>query len=294
MRKVLLAGIGVLVLAAAVWLEPTGVVQGWLRGEAFYRNRPAHYWSKGLTDPDPKTEMAARQALKEGGSQAVPVLAELLRSDRVGARWKAAEMLGQMEKEAQPAVPALVQALHDDDAHVRFVAASALDALGYTGSETIPVWQTMLSSDNPLPAIRGLAHCGTAAAPAVPRLIELLQDRDSEIRWNAARTLGLIGPQAKAAVPALISALKKDDDPLVREHAAEALGDIGPDAKDAVEPLTAALKDPDARVRRDAVRSLGQIGPSAKSAVADVQRLLKDPVERVRKAAEAAYQKLLK
>jgi hypothetical protein len=30
--------------AFAVWLEPTRVVWGWLRGEAFYQGRPTSYW----------------------------------------------------------------------------------------------------------------------------------------------------------------------------------------------------------------------------------------------------------
>jgi hypothetical protein len=30
--------------AFTVWLEPTRVVWGWLRGEAFYQGRPTSYW----------------------------------------------------------------------------------------------------------------------------------------------------------------------------------------------------------------------------------------------------------
>src|SRR5687768_14411778 len=37
------------VLAAfAIWLEPTRVVWGWLRGEAFYQGRPTCYWRTEL------------------------------------------------------------------------------------------------------------------------------------------------------------------------------------------------------------------------------------------------------
>jgi hypothetical protein len=39
--------IALLLLAVAafvVWLEPTRVVWGWLRGEAFYEGRPTSYW----------------------------------------------------------------------------------------------------------------------------------------------------------------------------------------------------------------------------------------------------------
>jgi hypothetical protein len=34
--------------AFAVWLEPTRVVWGWLRGEAFYQGRPASWWANEL------------------------------------------------------------------------------------------------------------------------------------------------------------------------------------------------------------------------------------------------------
>ena len=33
----------------AVWLEPTRVVWGWLRGAAFYQGRPASYWRAELS-----------------------------------------------------------------------------------------------------------------------------------------------------------------------------------------------------------------------------------------------------
>ena len=35
-------------LAVVCWFEPTGVVRGWLRGEAFYQGRPTNYWSREL------------------------------------------------------------------------------------------------------------------------------------------------------------------------------------------------------------------------------------------------------
>jgi len=35
--------------AFAVWLEPTRVVWGWLRGEAFYQGRPTSWWRQELS-----------------------------------------------------------------------------------------------------------------------------------------------------------------------------------------------------------------------------------------------------
>lgn len=54
-------------LAVGVWIEPTGVVLGWMDGEAFYKNRPTRYWGKVLTSSDPATQVQTHKALKEGG-----------------------------------------------------------------------------------------------------------------------------------------------------------------------------------------------------------------------------------
>jgi len=95
---------------------------------------------------------------------------------------------------------------------------------------------------------------------------QLLTDESLGVRYRAARFLGRIGPQAHAAVPALIQTL---DDPSksVRHYAARALGDIGRQAKTAVPALTVALTDKDLRVRSSAAYALGQIGPEAKNAL---------------------------
>jgi HEAT repeat protein len=93
----------------------------------------------------------------------------------------------------------------------------------------------------------------------VAELIEELTDEDEETRKDAAAALGEIGPPAKGAVSALVTALKKDVDEEVRRNAATALGDIGPAAKDAVPALTEALKDEDEDVRSSAEESLKKI-----------------------------------
>ena len=44
-RRLLRWSLILVILAAfAVWLEPTRVIWGWLRGEAFYQGRPTSYW----------------------------------------------------------------------------------------------------------------------------------------------------------------------------------------------------------------------------------------------------------
>ena len=40
----------VILVAFGVWLEPTRVVWGWLRGEAFYEGRPTSWWEHELAN----------------------------------------------------------------------------------------------------------------------------------------------------------------------------------------------------------------------------------------------------
>lgn len=102
-----------------------------------------------------------------------------------------------------------------------------------------------------------------------------MADEDRSVRLKSVVALARIGPDAKAAVPALTEALKNRD-PDLREEAAKALGHIGPDAKTAVPVLIRALKDKVDGVRRDAVVALGCIGPDAKAAVPELAEALKD------------------
>jgi HEAT repeat protein len=85
---------------------------------------------------------------------------------------------------------------------------------------------------------------GKNAKEAVPPIAELLtESSDDQIRWNAARTLGSIGPFAASAVPELTAALERDPDLVVRWWAAKALGAIGPAATSAIPQLTKAMKN---------------------------------------------------
>ncbi len=126
---------------------------------------------------------------------------------------------------------------------------------------------------------------------SVPKLIEALQAKDSNIRERAFESLGRIRPGAKVAVPALINALF-DSDSNVRERAIKSLGDIGPEAKDAVPALLKAFLDSDKDVREKASIAIGKIG-YVDNVVLDSIKILAahDPEPDVRTAASNALQK---
>jgi len=96
--------------------------------------------------------------------------------------------------------------------------------------------------------------------------------------------------QAQGAL-GLSDALKSPQ-PLVRQNAALALGEVGPEAKAAVPALAEALRDPEWVVRRQAAVALGRLGPDARPAVPALQRLTHDANSLVRKAAVEALQKV--
>jgi HEAT repeat protein len=106
---------------------------------------------------------------------------------------------------------------------------------------------------------------GPAAAPAVPALTKLLYHRSAAS--SAADALGEIGPPARAAVLALIRAMKDPDTNGYRSNlrldATKAIGGIGPGAKAALPALIEALGDDWDEVSEAAVRSLARIGPAS-------------------------------
>jgi HEAT repeat protein len=65
------------------------------------------------------------------------------------------------------------------------------------------------------------------AQPAVPALVQALQDQSAAVREASARSLGKIGAPAKPAIPELVR-LAQDKDNSVRAAAAEALQRIEP------------------------------------------------------------------
>ncbi len=97
-------------------------------------------------------------------------------------------------------------------------------------------------SATPIPALRratieAIGAMGPEAKPAVAALSKvLLEDQDFVLRRSAAFALGEIGAEARAAAGPLGRALQ-DGDPSVRYDAAQSLSVIGPDAKAAVPEL---------------------------------------------------------
>ena len=85
-------------------------------------------------------------------------------------------------------------------------------------------------------------------------------------REAATIEMGLFGPPARAAVPALLQVLKGNDD-VVRGRAATALGRIHADPEIVIPALLACLTDSENDPRAEAAEALGNYGDKAKAAV---------------------------
>jgi HEAT repeat protein len=160
----------------------------------------------------------------------------------------------------------------------------------------------------------------------VLRLVKRLDRSNSNNRADLARTLGIIGPEAKMAIPTLLKLLKdeandvtagvladslakigppaaqdliilrdaaNDLNPKVRAYAASSIGAIGPAAGSALTVLVAAAKDKNVEVRQNAIRSMGKMGGNGKETILPVlTNALKDPEHEVRVAAGTSLESM--
>ena len=90
-------------------------------------SKSATAWRKELRNPDEVRHAAAQKSLADGKGEAVPVCSWLLKhAAESEVKWRAADALKQMGKDAAPAGPDLVAALGDADPLVRDVAIQAV------------------------------------------------------------------------------------------------------------------------------------------------------------------------
>ena len=205
--------------------------------------------------------------LGESAAEAIPVLIQALRDDYEPVRLNAAYTLGAI---GAPAIPQLIEVLSDENGPARRMAAYALAAVG---TPAVPALSEALQHTEDAVRIEATYALAQIAAPvesAIPALVERAKDECVEVRRYLAEAFGGIGPAAAPAVPALIDMLENDDDKQVRFESALALGQIGPAASDAVPVLADALRDPDRYVRDNTIHALKRIDtPEAESALFD-------------------------
>jgi hypothetical protein len=126
-----------------------------------------------------------------------------------------------------------------------------------------------------------------ADTAAVPVMIELLGDPESQVRIYTCHALVTVEGSNKAAIPALVLMLGSAD-VYDRRNAASVLAIIGPEGPNVVRALTLALRDADAYVVYQSVRALGAMGPEAREAIPALEKLLDSEMAEFNQYAERA------
>ena len=125
---------------------------------------------------------------------------------------------------------------------------------------------------------------------ALQQIVDATESDRSDVRWHAARAIGMIGEDAIAEMPVLIKLLA-DEDAVVAAQAASAIAmvrddddrsndDLDDAAKthyaDATKALVTRIVHPDARVRRVSIRALSKLAPPVDMIVPLVAKQLAD------------------
>ena len=173
-------------------------------------------------------------------------------------RVAAIHLLGKINPPATEAV-SLLQSLAKDesDKNSRKEALMALnsisqragkDSLEPTGqaqkSDLDQVLEPSVEQEQRAEALRHISELGPKASYMVPKLIQLLNDKDSQIKQLAAEALASVGPGASAALPALIMQLalhRTDED---RQLYCRAISAIDADGHQTIPLLQSTLNDP--------------------------------------------------
>ena len=223
---------------------------------------------------------------------AVPTLTKLIDDYSRDVRIAAVTALGWIGPDAKAATPALVKLLEDSNCQIPVGAMGALFQIEPAARETIPAVAKVFEQMSP-----GMLEVATRElrrtklhAEAVPALAQTLENTDSVFREVAVNKLSAMGPEARAAVPALARQLR-DEEPRVRRNVLAALVQIGLDGR-AIPAVVRMLEDEDPSLRRAACSALAETGPEAKVAIPALTKLLADEEPDVCVAAAEALGKL--
>jgi len=227
-----LAVLLVILVGLAAWL-------GLRQREPVYQGKGLSIWLesryKGATKGNQDERQFAEQAIRQIGTNALPVLIE----------WLGAQDTRLKQVMITLAAKQKVLHLHLTSAEQRRAEA---------------VW--------------GYEVLGPLAVVQVPRIMDILTNEPcADLRRAAGDALAAIGPEARVAAPALFCATK-DRDRLVRVVAFMALARIRPDPPQTIPVLAAGLDDPFLCACLEAGGALMKYGPEARAAVPALVRML--------------------
>lgn len=196
-------------------------------------------------------------AMKDAAKPAVPTLVKRLEEGKCADPRGAMEILGSIGPEAKAAVPVLAKLIESKELAVP--ALCALCAIGPDAKDAVPAILAVLKSD-PTENARLWSRTVELRGAVVPGLIELIENPSHGPGVDVIRTLGEIGPEAKAALPTLKKLMPSADELDVARKEGVFIGvDAGP------------IAEPERRNRERELRDRQTIAFAAASAVTKIE-----------------------
>ncbi len=236
--------------------------------EPTYDGKTLSEWITQLTIRDPASVQKARETLCEMGRRSDAMVEKLIEAAVNAAQKNQGRQTGWLtvvlSEVGQSAVPALTQGLWSDDTATRSVCLTALGKMGPDGHAAAPAISRYLTSVNSQDdaALDALGKIGGPSA--IRTFTKLLDDRDENVRLEAAEKLIDLGADASTLIPLVTVGLANAE---TRRTAIRLFGDLGHEAAPALPALTGLLPEADDEVFASLVKTLGQIGPGAKETV---------------------------
>jgi HEAT repeat protein len=187
----------------------------------------------------------------------LPLLTEMMKDEDAAFRQN---VMWNLYRYGEEALPLYLEGLKDKEVNVRSAAVQSMQRLGAKAKKAMPELIELAKRDANA-SIRWQAAYALAqlGEESLPTLVELLADKDANVRLNAMHAMQRFAGKAKAAVAPLIKILKEESNNSLRWTAAQTLGAIGTEAKDAIPALKEATQDKDQNVRSFAQQALKQI-----------------------------------
>lgn len=202
--------------------------------EPTYKGQPVGYWSKMLEDRDPATRKIAVDALggigAEGAGVSVAALLSALERENDPEVCKAAlEALGRMDQRTLESK--LTEVIHlmkrfdeamslSEEMAAKVLKGTATASEFEDGTRSIELSMAYFVG---VPAV-----LGKIGADAIPQIIGALENGSANVRSQALKALGHMGPEAAPALPKVEEAAQNDPVEIVRKNATEALQRIRP------------------------------------------------------------------
>jgi HEAT repeat protein len=205
--------------------------------------------------------------------------------ERLERQVAAVDMIATFGSAATPTVPRLVRCARSTHEPLRWSATTALGAIG-SPLALSPLVDLLLFDESAEVRHAAAVSLSQLGPPAVPTLVQLLEDPEPEVRARAADALRRVGRKAASADRPLQTVLD-DSSPLVRLNAMEALWAITGDAAVTVERAATMLDEPDRDLRRRAFLLLVEAGsrPGGEAAVPLLEQLAESSDPRQRQQA---------